>query len=498
MTVFGEAPVPSPEHSLSLDLSFVTPEAIDQLRQAQHDLLFEAGRDALQKLNIAEAFSKGAQVTENARQEVAAHFDDLATEYVDNHLQTVDPSVQEHLREELVPLVIASSVNHMGDEAWHLGDQTDDGSRTVSGWGWMDMRVNGLVREYERVHAPADDPEPLPTIREDDGRREPSIPVPIIEVDDGDRGAPLKDGGKDSVPAPAGGGEDGDDDVPPNDLKELPEPDEGDHPPRTRRRLGDLALLGTVVAMDRIGRFGDRIRDRLQQGDDTDRRNRGRAALIAAGIALAGAGLIYLLERSGVHHGAITPGNHHVLPHRTPTPRTGHHKGPLPNGAKLLGPHQTEELERAWATGGDANHMLRFVSDRRGHIAFVLEGLHPDGSVINGHAVNLAQAHDLRANITLNVNGQPETLSIPMRGDRLDLSGKLARLIQRNNFSTVEIVRSHGSAEDVFSTATGNGRPISSSALQRYLTEVQKLASGQGTATARMPRFISKLRLNLF
>jgi hypothetical protein len=341
----------------------------------------------------------------------------------------------------------------MDDEEWYLGKETPSGDRLPSGWEYLKERLEKLVatlegRSDEEPEVITEDP---PTDRVADDPDSLLVRPQVIDPED-------NQGEVES---------------------------EHDH---EHRRLRDLPLLGAIAISNGI----DRLRDRWRQRREEDERHRTwpYAVVATGGLALAGAGLYLLLDRAGAHHLLTTPPTGRTpstIPPITPpsVPKNGHLIPQVPRGTEVFGPLQTSELSRNWATGSNAHHILHFASGRRGHVLLQLEAVSPDGSAINGQAIDLSQAANLRANITVNVNGSLNTISVPMHGDSLDLHGNLAKLIQSGKFSTVEVVRQHGNSEAVFSTVPGNGRSISARAFRSYLNQVQQqtITSGGGSAS---------------
>lgn len=448
MTTYGEASVVTEERSPHLDLSFVSPETMDELRREQYGELHAASFEALfDPDHWRDAITPRIGRDSIAQQRVIEKFDEEAAAYVEAHLENVPPDARDLVRQVAVPWVIKCSVHNMDDEEWYLGRTTPEGQQLPSGWEYLESRVRKLIATYEGT--PEDDPE--------DRRVYP----PIVPIED----EPI------------------DDEV------------EREH---RHRRLRDLPLIGAVAAANGFDRLRNRWRQRHEDEDEEHSRRWPYAVIAAGGLALAGAGLYLLLDRAGVAHHILATPHPGKTPHPSPPPSTGHHVVPptghhvaqAPRGTEVFGPTQTSELTRNWADGTNARHILHFVGERRGQVTLQLENVAPDGTIINGHAVDLTQAENLRANITVNVNGQLNTISVPMHGDSLELHGNLAKLIQSGKFSSVEVVRQHGDAEQVFSTVTGKGRSISARALRSYLNQVQQQVTSQGAGGNSAPHNI--------
>lgn len=452
MTTYGEASVVEEDQAPHLDLSFVSPETMDQIRREQYRELNNASFDAILSLDHwRDAITPGLGLNSKAQQEVAAEFDEDAVAYVERHLESVPPDARDLVRKTAVAWVQRCSVHRMDDEEWYLGKRNEAGQRQPAGWDYLAARIRKLIATYEGT--PIDD----------DPQDDTAHPFRRHFEDD-----PLDEG--------------------------------AEREPR-HRRLRDLPMLGAVAISNGFGRLRDRLYHRHEEEEEVEEHEERRrawpyAVVAAGGLALAGAGLYLLLDRAGATH-ILT----HPHPGRTPSPPSTFHPSPpsnghhlvsqVPRGTELYGPAQTSELTRNWAAGTNAHHILHFVGERRGHLTLQLEDVAPDGTVINGHAVDLAQADNLRANITVNVRGQLNTISVPMQGDSLDLHGNLAKLLQSGKFSTVEVVRQHGAREQVFSTVVGNGHSISARAFRSSLNQIQQTTTGQGAGGNSNPHNIA-------
>src|SRR6185437_13325725 len=141
MTTNGEASVATIEGEPHLDLSFVSPEAMDALREEQYKELNNASLEALLDADHwRDAITPEMGIRSNAQQRIVAGLDEAAAAYVERHLDSVPPDARDLVRKVAVAWVIKCSVHRMNDEEWYLGKVTSEGQRIQPGWEYLEER----------------------------------------------------------------------------------------------------------------------------------------------------------------------------------------------------------------------------------------------------------------------------------------------------------------------------------------------------------------------
>lgn len=437
--------------------------AIDQLRQSQIEPAMQAAGDKVQALRPEDnIFVQGPLARIAGRQEAVQR---SIEEYIDNHVPASLLGARPYLRDELIDFLSHYSITSMSETEWQRGQAEEDADsiyQQMPGKDRIAVDLASIIGEQDLdqyLDQSEDDEGP-----EDDDEEPPDDDEP----------------GHDDDP------EDDEDDL---DDEEDKETDDTRLNPLNRLLLAGMNARGS--AREHLGR------------------HRGKYALGA--LAVVGAGVAaYFLHRYGVllpsgsGHGiasnlpATGPGKSGIISPPAQAPGAPGSSGLHAHeaaGAKILNAHQTGGIERQWASGSGPNHMTYFIDDKKGGgMTIEVKSLHAGGMTVDGHLVNLSKAHNLRANIMLNVNGKHETISVPMDGDKLHIPREFAKLLRRRDFSYVEIVRTVGQSgghikEQVFSTVVGNDRSLSVKHFHRYAIEAHKLlGSHQGGGGQTKPQ----------
>lgn len=151
------------------ELAFASVETIEQLRDQQEAMLYNAGREAVTSLSFEDAFLKGNSVRKEARNRAAEGINEQLDTYLSAH---IDRDENPARYDQLLNLLQNTSLYAMGNAKWYLGDQDENGEYTrpeTSGRYQANETLRQIAREV---------------LSERNGKKEPIPDDPVTVFDD--------------------------------------------------------------------------------------------------------------------------------------------------------------------------------------------------------------------------------------------------------------------------------------------------------------------------